>query len=117
MLEQYSEAIAQILKHFVLQSLRLQPERIPERTGTAPQQIEFVPPVQFVPLVQHRFTVAEFGFPLLAPIRAQTARDDHADQRNQPEPEAKALYSCRIRHEKSLAAKGDHRIYLSCSAR
>src|SRR5262245_49039435 len=55
--QQHSRAITQVLNHFVLQSLRLQPERIPERTRAAPQQIELAAPIEPVPLFEQLFSM------------------------------------------------------------
>ena len=51
----------------------------------APEQVQLVTPVEPVPLGQQRFAVSQLGFPLLSPIATQAARDDYADERNQPE--------------------------------
>ena len=48
-LEQHPRPVAQVLKHFILQSLRLQPERIPKRAQAAPEQFEFVAGIESAP--------------------------------------------------------------------
>src|SRR5262245_36142640 len=83
-----------VLKHFVLQSSRLQPQRVHKRAQAVPQQIKFCFPVEVVPLGQQLFAVTQFSFPLLPPIAAQTARHDHADQRDQPEAEPREVFCC-----------------------
>src|SRR5436190_3740415 len=40
---------------------------------------------------EHLFAILQFGFPLLAPVSAQTARHDQTNQRDQPEPQTFAL--------------------------
>src|SRR5262249_45014329 len=78
-------AKTQVLKHLVLQSFRLQPQRVPERACTSPQQIELGAPVEPIPLRQHRFAMTQLGLPLPPPIGPQAARHDHAEERNQSE--------------------------------
>src|SRR6185295_19339781 len=98
MLDEHTHAESQILKHFVLQSSWLPPQRIPERARAAPQQIKFALPIQFVPLHQQRFARAQLSFPLLPPIGAQTARHEYANECDQPEPKTKARCARRISH-------------------
>src|SRR5262245_39775229 len=88
-LSQHPRAKTQVLKHLVLQSFWLQPERIPEGARTTPQQIELSMPVETIPFRQHLFTMTQLRFPLLPPVGAQAAQHDHADRANQPEPETK----------------------------
>src|SRR5262249_37486034 len=75
------------------------PYRIPEGARAAPQQIKFAMPIETIPLGQQLFTVAQLGLPFLSPIGAQTARHDHADESNQPEPKTKAGCLSSISHQ------------------
>src|SRR5215471_2496423 len=88
--QKHSETETQVLNHFVLPSLALQPQRIPERAKTAHQQLEFVTPVEPVPSSQQLFAVFQLRFPFLSKAGAEASRHDHADKSDQPEPEAKA---------------------------
>src|SRR5919201_268841 len=63
-----------------------------------PEQAQSGAPVEPVPLLEQQFTVTQLGFPLLPPIGAQTARHEHADERDEPEPAAKARCECCICH-------------------
>src|SRR5262247_3550005 len=45
--------------------------------------------------------MTQLGLPLPPPIGAQSARHDHPDQTNQPEPETKASCSGRVSHRPS----------------
>src|SRR5689334_2379355 len=47
-----------------------------------------------VPVCEQRLAVLQLGEPFLSPVRTQAARHDHADQRDQPEPETKAGCAC-----------------------
>src|SRR5205085_5664621 len=96
MLNQHAPAISQVLKHFVLQSFGLKPERVPEGRCAAPEQIKLRLPIEPVPLCQQGLAVLQFGLPLLPPIGAQAARHDHADQSDQPEPETEASWECGV---------------------
>jgi hypothetical protein len=62
----------------------LQPQCVRKRAQAVPDQIEFVSPVEFVPLGQLSFTVTQLGLSLLPPAGAQPARHDHADDADQP---------------------------------
>src|SRR6185295_2499915 len=84
-LEQHSYAVTKVLEHFVLQSSRLQPERIPKSAETAAEQIKFGAPNQLVPIGEHQLAILQLGLPLLLPIRAQPARYNHAEDADQPE--------------------------------
>ena len=64
--------------------MSLHPDGITKRASASPQEIEFIAPVKPVPLGQQRFAAMQLGLPLLPPVRAQTSRDDHADQSDQP---------------------------------
>src|SRR5215813_11129195 len=52
MFEQRPDAVTQVLKHLVLHSLRLQYQRVPECARAAPQQFDFVPPIETIPFGQ-----------------------------------------------------------------
>src|SRR5262245_50596317 len=88
--QQHSQTEAQVLNHFVLPSLTLQPERVPKRAQAAPQQFKFVPPIEPVPAGQQFFTVFQLRFPFLSKANAEASRNDHADESDQPEPETKS---------------------------
>src|SRR5262249_56845299 len=90
-LDEHSQTKLQILKHFVLQSSRLEPQRIPKRARAAPEEIKFGAPVKPIPLCEQGLAMAQLGLPLLSPIGAHPSRDDHADQTNQPKPDTKSL--------------------------
>jgi hypothetical protein len=42
-------------------------------------------PIEFVPFSRQRLARAQLGFPLLPPISAQAARNDHTDDVDKPE--------------------------------
>src|SRR5262244_3986858 len=98
MLKQHSQTKTQVLKHIILQSLRLQPERVPKRAQTSPQQFEFVTPVEPVPSGQQRLAVFQLRFPFLSESSAEAAWHGHADESDQPSTEAKARCLCWISH-------------------
>ena len=98
-LEQHAESEPEVLHHFVLPSLPLEPQGVPERARAASQQLPLVTPVEAVPIEQQLFAAAQLRFPLLAPVGAQAARHDDADQRDQPE----------VRPGQQLPAAGNHR--------
>src|SRR5438045_5365518 len=85
MLEQHAHAISQVLNHVVLQSVGLQPERVPEGGEAAAQQAELGAPVEALPVCQEHLAVLQLGLPLLAPVGAQPPWHDQADQRDQPQ--------------------------------
>ena len=84
MLEQHAHAITQVLNHLVLQSVGLQPERVPEGGEAAAQQAEPGAPVEALPVCQEHLAVLQLGFPLLPPVGAQPPWHDQADQGGQP---------------------------------
>src|SRR5262245_56395612 len=102
--QQHSQTEAQVLNHFILPSLTLEPESVPERAKAPPQQFEFVTPVEPVPSSQQRFAVFQFRFPFLLKPDAEAARHDHADEADQPSPEAKASCLSRTSHTSSGVA-------------
>src|SRR5262245_31706218 len=96
---QHPHAVTQVLKHFVLPSAWLQPQRIRKRAQAVPEQRKFAAPIELAPLADQRLAIPQLGFPLLPPISAQPARHDHADDADQPEPETKPNYLRPISHQ------------------
>src|SRR5215471_13442392 len=89
-LHQHPYAITQVLKHLVLQSFWLQPQRVPERARTPPQQVKLGAPVEPIPLRQQLFAMTQLRLPLPPPIGPQAERHSHANDADQPEPETKS---------------------------
>src|SRR5262249_10766723 len=90
MLAQHSHAVAKALEKVSLQPALLEPQGIGESSKASPDQAEFEPPIEPLPDCECFLAVAEFRFPLLAPIRPQPAGDNYSDEPDQPQPYANA---------------------------
>src|SRR5262245_965062 len=74
-----------VLKHFVLQSSWLQPQRVHKRAQAVPQQGKFCFPVEVVPSGEQFFPIPQLGFSFLPPIGAYTAWNHHTHESYKPE--------------------------------
>src|SRR5436309_5196992 len=82
--QQHAQAKTQVLNHRILPPISLQPERIPKSAEAAAQQIKSCFPIELVPISQQQLAVSQLSFPLLLPIRSQSAWHDHSDYADQP---------------------------------
>src|SRR5262249_38497215 len=91
--EKHSQTKTKILKHFVLQSTRLQDQGVSESPDASSEKIHLRFPIQLVQIGTEPLSKHQLGLPFLSPVRAQLARYNHPNEPNQRDPKMKSTWS------------------------